>query len=267
MTFFSEEFDDASFSGRGWYDQSGSPVIDSTVHANGSSASIRFHWAVAATTPPTPHRHLFTASDSVYVSFWMKLGTAAIPWQGSGKPYHPHLIQFLTDADDAFVGPNSALLSVLIETSLFTPRFAAADGAAVNGAFIGQNLLASSTPHAIAGGNGSQNASAQYFSDPPGYSNSTFWDAAAPAFVNDTWHFTAWYIAMNSTAGGFANPDGILQCWVDGVQKINFTNVYLRTGDNPARKFNQLLLAPYIGDGSPIAQDMWIDRLTVADHP
>ena len=28
-------------------------------------------------------------------------------------------------------------------------------------------------------------------------------------------------------------------------------------------QFNQLIIAPYIGDGSPVTQTMWIDNLTV----
>ena len=36
----------------------------------------------------------------------------------------------------------------------------------------------------------------------------------------------------------------------------------------PAMKFNQLLVAPYIGDGSPVDQTMWVDDLRVGtDRP
>ena len=38
----------------------------------------------------------------------------------------------------------------------------------------------------------------------------------------------------------------------------------IRTGEHPDMKFNQFLLAPYIGCGSPVEQTMWIDDLTVA---
>ena len=40
----------------------------------------------------------------------------------------------------------------------------------------------------------------------------------------------------------------------------------MRTGENPDMKFNQFLIAPYIGDGSPVEQTMWIDNLTVSTH-
>lgn len=269
--FFTEDFDDANFGARGWYDGAGAGgAVDSVNHIPGSVASFNCHWSQGGTgcSGGSPHRHLFAASPAVYVSFWMKLGSQAVVWQGSGKPYHPHLFQLLTDADGAYIGPNSSHFSALIEATLFTPRIAAADSAAVNVSLVGTNLLASSTPHAVAGCNGNQNASATcYPCSLPSYCNSTFWDSTGPAFVNNQWHHVEFHAVMNSTTGGIANPDGILRLWVDGTLVIDYTNVYLRTGDNPNRKFNQLLLAPYIGDGSPIAQDLWIDNLVVADRP
>lgn len=279
--FFTENFDDTNFTARSWYDSTGG-TIDTASHAPGSAASFNCHWTQAGTgcAEGTPHRHKFTATPTVYVSFWMKLGSPTVTWRGSGQPYHPHLIQLMTDADDDYVGPNSALFSALIETSLFRPRIAEADSMAVNvpqagptpGA--GPNLLSSATPHAVAGCNGKQNASSScYACSPPSYPNagaycnSTYWDATAPAFVNNQWHHVEFYAAMNSTSGGIANADGVFKYWVDGNLVINSSNVYLRTGDNPNRKFNKLLLAPFIGDGSPIAQDLWLDTLIVGDQP
>ena len=163
--FFTEDFDDTNFTARGWYDSIGG-AIDTASHAPGSAASFDCHWAQAGTgcAAGTPHRHKFTATPTVYVSFWMKLGSPTVTWRGSGQSYHPHIIQLLTDADDDFVGPNSALFSALIETSLFTPRIAEADSMAVNVSQAGPipgggpNLLTSATPHAVAGCNGNQNA-------------------------------------------------------------------------------------------------------------
>jgi len=75
-------------------------------------------------------------------------------------------------------------------------------------------------------------------------------------------------VAMNSISGGIPQANGILKYWVDGNLVINRTNMYLRTAQYVTQKFNKLLLAPYIGPpGSPIAQDLWIDNLIVADQP
>jgi len=273
--FFTENFDSSDFASRGWYDiVGGGGTIDSTNHIPGSAASWNCHFTLGGTVASAgrPNRHKFTASDTVYISFWMKMGSASVTWQGSGRPYHPHMFFLLTDADGDFVGPNSSHLEVGIETSVFKPRMFVADGLEINTSFLGVNLLSSATRHAIAGGNGNQNASSGSYVEsgaPTGYNNQTYWDAASSSFTNNTWHHVEVYIAMNSTSGStaIANADGILKMWVDRNLVINFTNVYLRTGNNPTRKFNQLLLSPYIGDGSPIAQDLWIDDLIVADQP
>jgi len=45
---------------------------------------------------------------------------------------------------------------------------------------------------------------------------------------------------------------------------IERTNVLMRTGAHPTLKFKQIVLAPYIGDGSPVDQTVWYDDLVVA---
>jgi len=267
--FFTENFGDANFASRGWYDVAGG-TIDPANHVPGSAASFNCHWAQGGTkcAGGTPGRHKFTASPTVYVSFWMKLGSATVTWQGSGKPYHPHMIYLLTDADGDFVGPAWCNLEFLIEPSLFTPRLAATDGKRINTGQLGVNLLGTATPHAIGGGNGSQNASSTYYSIGGGnYANGTLWDSASANFLNDTWHHVEVYAAMNSILGGIPQADGIIKFWVDGTLVVDQANVYLRTAQFATQKFNQFLLSPYIGDGSPIAQDLWIDNLVVADQP
>ena len=69
---------------------------------------------------------------------------------------------------------------------------------------------------------------------------------------------------MNSISGGIGIQDGILKYWYDNQLLIDYSNVVMRTANFPDMKFNQFLIAPYIGDGSPIDQTMWVDELTVA---
>ena len=71
------------------------------------------------------------------------------------------------------------------------------------------------------------------------------------------------YFKLNTISGGKGVSDGVVQYWFDGQPTIDHRNVLLRTGANPTMQFNQIVLAPYIGDGSPVAQSMWIDNLTV----
>jgi hypothetical protein len=178
------------------------------------------------------------------------------------------MIYLLTDADGPFVGPAWCNLEFLIEPSAFVPRLAATDGKRINTGQLGVNLLGTATPHAIAGGNGLQNATSGHYSNGDGtYSNGTLWDSTSANFVNNTWHRVEVYVAMNSIVGGLPRPDGVIRMWVDGKVVVERTNVYLRTSQFATQKFNQLLLAPYIGDGSPVAQDLWLDNLVVADQP
>ena len=242
--FFSEDFDNGNFGARGWYDGGGS-VIDSGNHAPVGSASYKCHWSQGGQKCPGPGRHLFTGSDTVYVSFWIKLGTAATPWRGSGKSYHPHMIYLLTDADDDYVGPAWSSLEFLIEPIGFTPRLAATDGKRINTGQLGVNLLGTSSPHAIGGGNGSQHSSSGYYSNGDGsYSNATLWDSLSKDFSNNTWHHVEVFVAMNSISGGVPRRDGIVKFWLDGSLVINHSNVYLRTAQYATQKFNQFLLAP-----------------------
>jgi hypothetical protein len=59
--------------------------------------------------------------------------------------------------------------------------------------------------------------------------------------------------------GGRRDP-----AWVDGQATIALQGVLMRTGRHPTMSINQLLLAPYMQDGSPIAQTVWYDEVTVA---
>src|SRR5258708_4869162 len=90
--FFTENFDNANFASRGWFDVTTGTIDTSVYSPAGGNSSLNIHWAAGAAAPTTPRRHLFTASDTVYLSFWMKLGTASVTWRGSGLSYHPHIV-------------------------------------------------------------------------------------------------------------------------------------------------------------------------------
>jgi hypothetical protein len=275
---FTENFDNSNFASRGWYDSSGG-VIDTTVFSpSGGNSSIRFSFAQAANRPTggTPHRHSFTPSESVYVSFWLKLGTSSVPWQGSGVSFHPHVILLLTDANGAFDGLAWNRLTFYIEWNSFKPRLAIQDGQRINLSQLTNSypgLLGSASPHAVAGGNGPQNQTSpsvvDYYSiGAPDYTNATFWDSVTPNLVNNRWQYIEAYIAMNSVSAGIPQPNGVVKYWVDGMLVVDKNNVYLRTAQYPTQKFNQFVIAPYIepGSGSPIAQSIWIDNLVVANQ-
>ncbi len=45
---------------------------------------------------------------------------------------------------------------------------------------------------------------------------------------------------------------------------IDHSDVLMRTAQHPNMKFNQFIIAPFLGDGSPVDQTFWIDDLIVA---
>ena len=270
--FFTEPFDGTW---TGWYDGTGGSIDNVVYSPNGGNSSARFHWNQGSNGEPGgARRHKFTASDTVYMSFDLKLGTASVPWQGSRVAFHPHIIYLLTDANADFAELAWDYLTFYVEWTLFTPRLAIQDGQRINLSQLTSSypgLLGSTTPHAVAGGNGPQNQTtptgAGYYSiGAPNYANGTNWDSASANLRNNTWHRVEVYVAMNSISGGVPQANGIIRFWVDGVLAVERTNVYLRTAQFATQKFNQFVLAPYIGSGSPIAQDMWIDNLIVADQ-
>jgi hypothetical protein len=69
---------------------------------------------------------------------------------------------------------------------------------------------------------------------------------------------------MNSIQNGIGQQDGVVQYWYDGQLIIDHQNVMFRTGQNPTMKFNQFVMAPYMGNGSPVDQSFWIDDLMLA---
>jgi hypothetical protein len=100
--------------------------------------------------------------------------------------------------------------------------------------------------------------SARYWS-----SAGAFTDAPGSRAKTD-WHFVEAYFQMNSIQGGVGVPDGKIRWVQDGQVLIAHDHVLLRTGARPTLKFSQHAIAPYIGDGSPVAQTFWLDELTVA---
>jgi hypothetical protein len=267
---FQERFEDANLAARGWYGNT-TPTLSAIEHVAGSAKSIEYKFMAGATTPTAGSalRRKFPASDSVHVSYHVKYSEN---WVGSQKPYHPHELHFLTTLNGEWHGLSFSRLTVYVEQNQGTPVIAIQDGENVDQARVGRNLTAVTEQRGVAGCNGSSDgypdncymaggvhvnekkwkADARYFADTPG-----------PGYKSD-WHRVEAYIKLNTLSGGKGVNDGIVQYWFDGRQVIDRRDVLMRTGATPTMRFNQLVLAPYIGDGSPVTQSMWIDDLTVA---
>jgi len=264
-----EGFEDASFASRGWYDSTGSVL--STVEKYSGLRSLECRFTRGGTSCPSPGRHLFPASDSVYISYYIKHSTT---WVGSGKPYHPHMFNVVTNMNGTYVGPAYTHLTTYVEENGGVPVVGIQDAMNIDETRIGQNLTAVTEQRAVAGCNGDSDghgngdcylsgsvhrngklwrANGVYFDDTPG----------SPTYKGD-WHLVEAYFKLNTIVGGKGARDGVIRYWYDGNPIIDLTNVVLRTGAQPTMQFNQMLFLPFIGDGSPVDQSFWVDDLTLA---
>jgi hypothetical protein len=114
---FQESFEDANLAGRGWYDGVPTGVIDNTEHIPGSTASLKLIWEKSAILPTSGNgyysmRHKFAATESVYVSYWIK---HSANWCGEVYAEGPHVMELFTDVDGDYVTPAHNHLSFYIE--------------------------------------------------------------------------------------------------------------------------------------------------------
>jgi len=269
---FREQFEDSNFGTRGWYDIGG--MILSTTESHAGSSSLEFRFAQGATKPVgRGARHLFADAGSIYLSYWVKYSAN---WIGSGDPWHPHEFYFVTTVDGQWVGPAFTHLTVYVEHSYQNggiPVLAAQDGANIDITRTNQDLTGITETRAAHGCNGNTDGYPTdcYATGGGNYYNGKQWLASQPSFLitpgsgyKNDWHFVEAYIQLNTIQNGIGQKDGVVQYWFDGQLVIDRQDVLLRTGAHPTMAFNQFLVAPFIGSGSPVDQTMWIDELTVA---
>lgn len=271
LPLFTDSFDDTNFTARGWYDNT-NLSLSTTEHINGSLASAEFHFFQGATTPTSGGaiRKKFTDTDEVYVKYSVKYSSN---WTGSNKNYHPHEFMLLTNLDSDWSNLAYTHLTAYIEQNEGIPLLGIQDGQNIDEAQIGSDLTSITENRSVAGCNGDSDgygdgscyssgsihwngkewrAGSVYFQDTPG------------AYYKNDWHTIEAYIKLNTISGGKAVADGQLKYWLDGNLLIDHNNVVMRTGQHPDMKFNQFVIAPWIGDGSPVDQTFWVDNLSVA---
>lgn len=274
---FQENFEDTNFGARGWYDNT-NLQLSTVEHVSGSTKSAQFRWLAGGTQPTSggAMRRIFTATDLVYVSYYVKYSAN---YTGSNKPYHPHEFYLLTNLSTNFNNLAYTNLTAYFEHNEGVPILRLQDGKNIDETKIGLNLLNITESRSVAGCNGNSDG---YdirgpFGDGDCYLNGSvhwngkqwkageiyFSDSSGPRYKND-WHFIEVFFKLNSIVGGKGIPDGVMKYWYDGALIMDYNNVMMRTGQHPNMKFNQFVIGPYIGDGSPVDQSFWIDNLTVA---
>jgi len=274
---FREDFENTNLAAKGWYDNT-SQTFSTVEHIPGSNQSLEYHWIIGGTQPTSGGslRRAFTPTPTLYVSYWVKYSGN---YAGSGRTYHPHEFYVLTNADPAFSGLSFNTLDFYIQQVFGSnggiPQLEIQDGKMVDTTKIGLNLIGVTENRGVAGCNGNRNTGGVTVSGVFGgsdcysvgggtYWNSYMWNSPTVRFRPNTWQHVEVYAQLNSVVGGLGLPNGVLKYWLDGALIIDQSDVTFRTGANPNLAFNQFVMAPYIGDGSPVDQKFWIDDLTLA---
>ncbi len=275
---FQENFDDANLAARGWYDNT-HILIDSTEHMGTAGASAEFHFLQGAKLPTSggPSRHAFSASDSVYLSYYVKYSAN---WVGSGHLFHPHEFYFLSSVDGAWDGLSENWMTLYVEHNYQNggiPRMAMQDNKAINTTYgaLPIDLVGVTENRSTGGCNGmaETNMSWECFAFAPWYNDKrlngpvVFQPNVGPGYKGN-WNHVEAYFQLNSIVNGIGQADGVMQYWFNGTLILDRHDILFRTGARASLQLNQFVIAPYIGDGSPVGQTMWVDNITVATaHP
>jgi hypothetical protein len=234
----SEAFESADLPARGWYD---GKAVRLAGDAAAGSGCMEYEWVSGQDRAQgsSTVRHLFAATDRVAIRFYLKLSQG---WGWSGRPFHPHLVQFLTTANGAWDGPAATHLTLYVEPVGGRLRLAA------------QDIQNQTAPHGL-----TQGAIKGGF-------NGTMFDSADPVFDDADWHCVEAYFQLNTldAANDRPNADGIVRGWFDDRLVVDRSDVVLRTTDYADMRMNQVLIAPHFGPGLvPHPQKLWIDEFAV----
>ena len=274
---FEESFADGCLSKRGWYDNT-SLLISSAEHAPGSASSAQFHFLAGATSPTSGGaiRHKFTPSSSVDISFDVKYSDN---WVGSAHTYHPHEFYVLSSMDGDYDGLSNDWLTLYVEHNYQNggkPRMALQDNKEINTTLgaLPISLITLTENRSVGGCNGilETNIVTECYDAPPWYNDAkltgpvTFQPGTGPGYKGN-WNHVEAYFQLNSIANGVERSDGVMQYWFNDSLVIDRHDIVFRTGERPSLQLNQFVIAPYIGDGSPVDQSMWVDNLIVATAP
>ena len=272
---FEEDFENTSIASRGWYDNT-SIQLSTTEHIAGSNSSAQYRFLAGATTPMSGNaqRHKFTPSNSFYLSYYVKYSTN---WVGSGKAYHPHEFYAMSNLDGDWDGPSNAYMTVYVEQNYQNggkPAMYIQDNKSINttSGSLPNNLVGVTENRSTSGCNGISESAwsvVSCFNAPPWYNAKgmigpvVFQPNPGTGYKNN-WNFVEAYFQLNTIVNGIGQANGVMQYWFNGSLIIDRHDILYRTGAHPTLQFSQFLIAPYIGDGSPVDQSMWVDNLRVA---
>jgi len=271
---FTEDFEDANFASRSWYDNI-NLNLSTTEHVEGSSSSLEFRFLQGASSPTSGAaiRKKIDESEEVYISYYVKYSSN---WEGSNVSTHPHEFYLLTNLNGDWDSLAYTHFTFYVEQNEGVPVMGIQDSQNINTSQVGNNLTTITENRGVAGCNGDSDGYGNgdcYSIGNGNYKNGKLWRAGGVYFrdtfgeyYKNDWHHVEAYIKLNTISNGIAAKDAQLKYWFDGELVMNLEDVVLRTGQHPNMKFNQFVIAPYMGS-SPVDQTLWIDNLSVATSP
>ena len=223
---FNDPIEDNNFVNRGWYDgpEAYTVTMDSDNAAvNGSSASIAALYQQGETKPSWVNMR-HSLLETENVYLSFYVKYSS-NWVGSGLSYHPHEFCFLTNKSGVYAGGYGQELTLYVEQNGLTPRTAYAN---------------------------------------PGNVNGVFHDSITTDIEVNRWYRVEAFFKLNTMTGSSGNSDGIIKYWLDGELLVDVDDALFRDGSNNTdMMINQLIFQPYMGNGSPVTQTMWVDDLIV----
>ncbi|RLB53127.1 MAG: hypothetical protein DRJ42_12805 [Deltaproteobacteria bacterium] len=265
-----EAFDDGALTDRGWYDSTSVDIVTDGCHAGGC---LRYHYSVGDVTPSGrgAMRIQFPESEVVYLRYFTRYSDN---WEFRPR-YGPHELYFLTNMDSRWIGPAETHLTVYVEHVEGRGIVSAQDTLNVDMSRIGDDLRTATEARGVHGCNGAPDShgAGDCYRSGDVYRNGrrlarspgeVFSATPGPWFQGD-WHEIIVEIRLNTVGAGTTNADGVVRYYFDGEPLYEAEDVVLRTSENADAAFEQFLIGPYFHDGSPRAQDWFIDELVIAD--
>ena len=269
-----------------WYDTGGFD-LDISNPAPGSNQAVRYLFRQDASRPETAptSRMRFEETESLYLSYWVRYSEN---WVGSQRRYHPHEFHFVTNLDVPFIGPANTHLTFYVEQVGGRPIIFIQDnqnidlncvrvnwgdefGGCNGGTFDEYPFTEERSAASCNGVLGSFDGTDCYPRGGGQFYSAKSWNSSIVAFSDNLgqyykadWNHVEVYVELNSIVDGIGIPDGVIRYWFNGELLIDTDEAFLRTGSDPDQQFNQMIVAPFIGDGSPVEQTMWVDNLVLA---
>jgi hypothetical protein len=270
-TLFTESFEDANFASRSWYDNTHHGTI---VPGGKTGNCLQWAWTAGQTLPVNGGalRKKFAPTETLYVSLYVKFPST---WRGSQKPYHPHILLFPSNLDGDYCPLANNYLNTYLEFISDTarpyairPSAGIQDSLRVNANYgnLPNNLTETTENRSVAHCNGCKSGAdcgTGICYNVGGWYSAYAWQNSNASVPKDQWVHIEAYLRMNTVRSNVGQADGVMQMWIDGVKVLNLLKVIYRTQQDEIKKWAQFVLAPYIGDGSPVAQTMWLDELNV----